>query len=78
MQLPMCWYQSEKSDLEMVNVCTAKQMMKWFCHHVDEAAYLRVIRLVKSEEREAILVVPKKTKVGQCGEDISFRYAYMH
>ena len=46
----------------MVSVCTAKQMVKWFHHHIDEAVYLGVIRLVKSEERET---TPEKTEAGQ-------------
>ena len=43
----------------------AKQMAKWFHRHVDEAVYLGVIHLVKSEERETIPVVPEKTEAKQ-------------
>ena len=30
LQLPIYRYQAEKSGFEMVNVCTAKQMVRWF------------------------------------------------
>ena len=49
----------------MVNVCTAKQMVKWFRRHTNDAVYLGVIWLVKSEGREVVPVVTEKTEVGQ-------------
>ena len=49
----------------MVNVCTEKQMMKWFHRHAETTVYLGVIRLVKSEKVEVVAVVPKKTESGQ-------------
>ena len=49
----------------MVNVCTAKQMVKWFRRNAGTTAYLGVIRLVKSEKREVVLVVPEKHEIGQ-------------
>ena len=54
----------------MVNVCTAKQMVKWFRRHEETTAYLGVIRLVKSEKVEAVPVVPTQTTAGQEVEKI--------
>ena len=65
LQLLVYCYQSEKSGLEMVNMCTIKKMVKWFCPHAETIAYLGVIRLVKPEKVETLLVVPKNIEGGQ-------------
>ena len=49
----------------MVNVCIAKQMVKWFCRNSEIEAYLGVTRLVKSEKVDAMPVVLDGTEVGQ-------------
>ena len=46
-------------------MCTAKQMVKWFCRHEETTTYLGVIRLVKSEKVEVVPVVPTQTASGQ-------------
>ena len=58
LRLPVHRYKSEKADLEMVNVSTTKQMVKWCRRHEETTTYLGVIRLVKSEKVEAVPVVP--------------------
>ena len=65
LQLPVHRYEAKTADIEMVNVCTAKQMVKWFHRNAGTTAYLGVIRLVKSEEREVVPVVPEKNEIGQ-------------
>ena len=65
LQLPVYHYQSKTAELEMVNLCTAKQMVKWFCLHAETTTHLYVIQLVKSKKGEAVLVVPKKIEAGQ-------------
>ena len=65
LQLPVHRYEAKTTDIEMVNVCTAKQMVKWFRRNAGITAYLGVIRLVKAEEREVVPVVPEKNETGQ-------------
>ena len=53
---------SVQAIIEMVNLCNAKQVTRWFRRQKVDQAYLGFIRLVKDEkEQKVVPIVPEKT-----------------
>ena len=53
-----------KPSIEIVNLCSTKQVARWFCWRKVDEAYLAFIRQVKDEEQRIVPVVLEKTKTG--------------
>ena len=63
--LPVVWRHHVKPIIETVNLCSAKQVKRWFLRQKVDQAYLGFNRLVKDEkEQKIVLVVPEKTATG--------------
>ena len=61
LQLPVHRHQAKANEFEMINLCTAKQMVRWFHRNAETPAFLGIIRLAKSEDKEVVPVVPDTT-----------------
>ena len=53
--------------MDVVNVCIAKQMVRWFHCNMGIEAYLGVIRLVKSE---VVDIIPEVSKGKEVGDEV--------
>ena len=53
-----------KHSIETINLCSAKQVARWFHQRKVDEAYLAFIRPVKDEEKRIVPVVPEKTETG--------------
>ena len=63
--LPVVRRHQVKPIIEAVNLCSSKQVARWFRRRKVDQAYLVLIRLVKGEKEQKILsVVPVKTATG--------------
>ena len=61
--LPVVRRRQQKPSIETVNLCSAKQVARWFRRRKVDQAYLAFIRPVH-DEKEIVLVVPEKTETG--------------
>ena len=61
--LPVVRRRQQKPSIETVNLCSAKQVARWFRRRKVDQAYLAFIRPVHDEE-EIVPVVPEKTETG--------------
>ena len=61
--LPVVRRRQQKPSIETVNLCSAKQVARWFRRRKVEQAYLAFIRPVHDKE-EIVPVVPEKTETG--------------
>ena len=53
-----------KPSIETVNLCSAKQVARWFLWRNVDQVYLAFIQPVKDEEQKIVPVVPEKMKTG--------------
>ena len=53
-----------KPNIKIVNLCTAKQVARWFRRRKVDEAYLAFIRPIKNEEKRIVPIVPEKTETG--------------
>ena len=53
-----------KPIIEIVNLCSAKQVARWFHWRKVDKAYFAFIPPVKDEEKRIVPIVPEKTKTG--------------
>ena len=60
-----------KPGIEATNLCSAKQVARWFRRRKVDEAYLAFIRPVKDEEKRIVPVVPEKTEIG-CGVEKAY------
>ena len=62
--LPVVRKRQMKPSIETINLCSAKQVGRWFRRRKVDEAYLAFIQPVKDEEKRIVPVVPKKTETG--------------
>ena len=62
--LPVVRRRQQKPSIEKVNLCSAKQVARWFRWRKVDQAYLAFIQLVHDEEKRIVPVVPEKTETG--------------
>ena len=53
-----------KSSIEIANLCSAKQLARWFHWRKMDEAYLALIRPVKDEEQKIVPIVLEKMEMG--------------
>ena len=53
-----------KPSIKTVNLCSAKQVARWFHQRKVDEVYLAFIRPVQDEEKRIVLVVPEKAEMG--------------
>ena len=58
------WRRQIKPGIEKVNLCSAKQVARWFCQGNVDEVYLAFIQLVKDEEQRIVPLVLEKTGNG--------------
>ena len=53
-----------KPSIEIVNLCSAKQVAQWFRRRKVDEAYLAFIQPVKDEEKSIVPFVSENTEMG--------------
>ena len=51
-------------SIETINLCSAKQMARWFCQRNVDEAHLAFIQPVKDEKQKAVLAILEKMETG--------------